>query len=319
MVNKKTAIFICLLIICLVILTSRVTSSPQHQNRMRTGTYNLELRSQGYKWKYSVQIPPQYNPQKPIPLVLILHGFGGTGDFYLDHAGWKDKANSAGFIAVAPNGLPAQPLLPRKTRVWNTGELDPGSYRSKIDDVQFFVTLLDTLESNFNIDRQRIYITGHSNGGSMAFLLGARLSERLAAIAPVASPLFVKNPQLTRPVSTLYIIGKSDPIVPFSGGETRLPWGQIRKTFPVMEYLEIWAKANGCSSNPRSLPSQPSVEVISYNPCRNNRKFLAYFIQGQGHAWPGSPSVLSNTITGPDTNNLNATDVIWDFFKQQTR
>jgi polyhydroxybutyrate depolymerase len=319
MLNKISKSGAAIFLLVLLFMIFPRTASQPSPNKMKPGTYELNLNSQGHKWQYVLHVPPQYNPRKPTPLVLILHGFGGNGRAVLNLDGWKNKANVSGFIAVAPNGLPAQPLLPKKTRVWNTGGIPPSNPRSKIDDVKFFSTLLDNLESNLNIDKKRIYVTGHSNGGSLTFLLGAKLSNRLTAIAPVSGPLLLKNPQLTRPIPTLYIIGKSDPIVPFAGGETELPWGVKRNTPPVMTFLANWAMAMGCRPQPQSLKSNNNFEVISYNGCEKNSKFIAYFINGQGHAWPGGHSELPTSVTGPSTNKLNATEVIWDFFQQQTR
>jgi polyhydroxybutyrate depolymerase len=319
MINKYLKNILAATFLLLLFMALRIRIGPQaSQSFMKPGTHHLELRSQGHKWQYVVYIPRQYDSTQATPLVLILHGFGGTGQFYLDRAGWRAKADEAGFIAVAPNGLPARPQLPKRTRVWNTGDLAPNNPRSNIDDVRFLRSLLDELQDRLKIDEHRIYVTGHSNGGAMTFLLGIELSERLTAIAPVATPFEFKNRNPVRPIPTLYIIGTKDPLVPFAGGETELPWGQRRRTLPVRNFLQDWAKVLGCASSPQPLENNDVFEVVRYNSCKRNVKFMAYFIKGQGHAWPGGQSASPEWVVGPSINQFKATDVIWDFFREQT-
>lgn len=288
------------------------------EDKLTPGRHAIVVHAASWDWTASVHVPKTYNPAKPTPVVLILHGAGGNGRHYLDQDGWARKAEEAGFIAVAPDGLPAQPRLTpnfvSNPRVWNSGQLLPRSPRSLIDDVTFCGALLDEIERLANVDKDRVYLSGHSNGAGMAFRLGAELSERFAAIAPVASQCWVPRPRPKRPLPTLFIIGTADPLVPFHGGESTLPWGGKRYTPPVEDSLKQWARAIGCAGEPVPVTTTNHVRVIEYRPQASGALLRACFIEDHGHAWPGSRQLQRTRLMGRNTSPLHATDVIWDFF-----
>jgi len=289
---------------------------------VKPGTYQQVLEAKGLRWRYDLHIPAQYNPNTRIPLIITLHGNRGNGRYYLNKAFWKEKANEAGFIVVAPYGQPVVPWMPRKSRVWNAS-LRPSNPRSQIDDVQFFRVLLNKLQSSLNIDSNRIYVVGHSNGGEMAFLLGRELSKQLTAIAAVGSiprtgSSFLK-PISTPPISTLYITGTQDPLVPLAGGKVLLPSGQERNIPPLMKFLGYWANAMDCQPNPQVVESSSDFQKMIYNNCGNKVNYVVYLIENQGHSWPGGKHQLPVEKFGPNNPSFKATDVIWDFLKQQER
>jgi polyhydroxybutyrate depolymerase len=252
----------------------------------------------------------------------VLHGGGGSGETYLDRAGWGAKANEAGFLAVAPDALPAMPRFApnflTNPRLWNTGQLKPQSPRSRIDDRAFFQSLLDDVARRWDIDPDRIYLTGHSNGAGMTFRLGAEMSERFAALAPVASHVWIDNPQPKHPRPTLYLIGTEDPLVPLAGGETTLPWGK-RTTPPVSQTLQRWARAIGCDPEGKLRSDENGVKIVDYGPGRRGATLTAYFLSGHGHGWPGGSDVLPERLIGPSATSIKATDLIWEFFRDKTR
>jgi polyhydroxybutyrate depolymerase len=257
-----------------------------------------------------------------MPLVLILHGAGGQGKIYLEKAGWADKAEMEGFIAAAPDGLPAKPGQPihflRNPRLWNSGQLRDALPRSKIDDRKFFLALIAELHERLSIDPERTYVAGHSNGAGMTFRLGAELSEHFAAIAPVSGLCWLKNPMPARPLPTLFMIGTADPLLPLPGGDSNLPWGR-RSTPPVEESLAVWAKALGCPPDPKTILEAEGVKVQDYGPGSGGVAMKVYFLEGHGHGWPGGSQNLPEQLTGPNTAKIKATDVIWEFFRNQAR
>ena len=177
-----------------------------------------------------VHVPNGYRSGNP--LVVVLHGAGGSGELMLDRHGWRAKADAEGFLVVAPDGLPASPdAVPSflaNPRLWNSGQLNRWAPRNGPDDVRFVADLLETLRDQFAHDERRVYVTGHSNGASMTFRLGAELSDRLAGLAPVAGLIAVRDARPARVLPTLYIIGTRDPFQPLDGGEVKLPWGRRR-------------------------------------------------------------------------------------------
>jgi polyhydroxybutyrate depolymerase len=312
----------CLLLILLLLASQAGRAVADDKPRLGSGTHDFTLKAAGHEWHYHVHIPPKYDAAKPMPLVLILHGAGGNGIGYLTRAGWAKKADAAGFIAVAPDGLPMRPgqeaNFLNNPHLWQSGQLAATSPRGKIDDVTFFKALLDDVGRRVNVDTDRVYATGHSNGGGMTFRLGAELPERFAALAVVASLPWIKDPTPSRPLPTLFIIGTEDPLVPLKGGESTTPWGK-RTTLPVAEGLAKWAKALGCPEEPKTVRDKDGVKVVEYGPGKDDVKLTAYYITGQGHGWPGGQELLPARLIGPRSDKVNAADLIWEFFEHHPR
>jgi polyhydroxybutyrate depolymerase len=279
----------------------------------------VTLRSGGFAREVSVHVPPAIAAGKPLPLVLGLHGAGGSGDHFLTDDGWDAMADAKGFIVAAPDGLPARPRMPAdfvtNPRLWNSGQLSPASPRATIDDVAFVEELIDFLERRLPVDDRRVYVTGHSNGGGMTFRLAAGLSNRVTAIATVAGQVAIEHPRVARPMPTLYIIGAKDPLMPENGGDAPTTWG-ARQTLPVPEYLGRWAAALGCSRTAESLSDRDGVRTSVYRAATSGGASLTVVrIEGHGHAWPGARvNRLGEKVLGPIANKLDATDAIWRFF-----
>lgn len=285
------------------------------------GTQEFSLESGGHTRTVHLHVPRSYDPSRPPPLVIVLHGGGGGGKRYLTDNGWTAKADAEGFVAVAPDGLPARPTaaadFKSNPRLWNSGQLRSFSPRARIDDVAFMSALLDDLAKRTPYDARRVYVTGHSNGGGMTFRLAAELSGRLTAIATVAGEVTVKDPKPAKPLPTLYIYGTRDPLLPIGGGERKTPWG-TSTTRPVAEFLAVWAKGLGCAAEPKPVSEKDGVRTVEYPPGQPGGPSLtAIYIDGHGHAYPGGKeSGLPENVLGPNLKKLNATDVIWDFFRK---
>ena len=283
------------------------------------GQYLEEVKVDGYTRSAYVHVPKGYRVGTRPPLVLVLHGAGGSGRVMLDRDGWVAKADREGFIAVAPNGLPAlprqEPNFLNNPPLWNSGQLRARSPRARIDDVAFIEKLLDDLKKKVPYDPKRVYCVGHSNGAGMTYRLANELSERLAAIAVVAGEVAIAQPHPKVPMPTLAIFGKQDKVFPFNGGKSQLPWGS-RTTKPVATYLAAWAKGLGCKTTPKTLSKKDGIERLEYPSETQGPALSVIYIDGHGHYWPGSPGRLPKQLVGPVSQKLNATDEIWTFFEK---
>lgn len=285
----------------------------------RPGTFLVEHESGGLKRIAVVHVPKGYQPEKPPPLVLLLHGAGGNGDDALRRYGWVKKADEEGFIVVAPTGLPARPRLASSPRtnpnVWNSGQLNPRGPRAAIDDVAYTRQLLDDLKERTPYDPNRVFVAGHSNGGAMAYMLAANISERFQAVATVAGLISVDDPKPTRPLPTLYIVGTSDPLMPLEGGEVALPWS-TRTNPPLRQPLEKWAAAIGCRTEPQTESDTDEIERVVYPSKGDGPTLTVLYLKGHGHLWPGAKVHPLARAAGPNVTKLNATDEIWNFFQK---
>ena len=286
------------------------------------GLFEIETDSNGYMRSALVHIPKNYNAQTPPPLVIAMHGAGGGAESILTHDNWAKLADEKGFIVVAPNGLPARPRLPSNflanPQLWNSGQLREGSPRSQIDDVAYIRLLLDDLAKKVPYDKNRVFATGHSNGGGMTFRLGAEMADRLTAIGTVAGMVAVDDPSPAKALPTLFIFGTEDPLLPMEGGESTLPWG-TRTTPPVNDLLAKWAKAIACEDQPTTIADDDAIKKVRYRSKKNGPELTILYLKGHGHQWPSANRNLPSRLIGPNTSKLDATAELWKFFENSTK
>jgi polyhydroxybutyrate depolymerase len=265
---------------------------------------NGKIVSSGEQRRYLLFVPATYDPAKPTPLVISLHGFVEWPAHQMEISHWNELAQEYGFLVVYPEGTG----LPRRWRAggWAAASGDP------LVDVRFISDLIDELGRKYNIDRSRIYANGLSNGGGMSFLLGCALSDRIAAIGGVAGaylyPLGECRP--SRPVPMIAFHGTADPIVPYRGG----PSSGTEARLPVIpEWIAARAGLNGCDQTPTALPSSGEASGLRYSGCDQGAEVDFYTIAGGGHSWPGGDP-LPEWIVGHTSQDIDATWVMWEFF-----
>jgi polyhydroxybutyrate depolymerase len=278
----------------------------------------LAVRAGSTTRPYILHAPPGTNA--PMPLVMMLHGAGGSASGTAEHYGWKQLADARGFIAVFPEGLPFDPTRPadfkRNPNVWDdySGRMDMGK---RPDDVGYIRAILDDVATRCAVDRNRIYLTGFSNGASMTFRLAIELSDRLAAVAPVSGHCWHKDITLKRPVPMMFIVGTADPLNPINGGLGVNPWGPRTAKPPYADSVAAWRQAIGAADAPTSTQSDDGATTTTYTG-RNGCPLIYITIDEQGHEWPGARRVLPRTLTGDNRATPDATALIWNFFKDQT-
>ncbi|HKB02401.1 MAG TPA: PHB depolymerase family esterase [Gemmataceae bacterium] len=238
-----------------------------------------------------MHVPPVAGP---MPLVVMLHGAGGSAEFAVEETGWSRLAEQEGFAVAYPEGLPVRADQVPKF-LTNPQEWTDGSGRGGADDAGFLLAVLEDARSRVPIVPGRVYLTGFSNGAGMAFRFAAEQADRVAAIAPVAGHLWVADPKPSRPVPTIYMVGDADPLVPLAGGTARTPWGKLGNRPAVADSLERWSRAIG---------SPPGSD-----------RFPVRVIPGHGHHWPGGKALMGERLGGPASNEVDATAEIWRFFQ----
>jgi polyhydroxybutyrate depolymerase len=326
--NQRTTYkFIKYLVLCFITTGCFASAQNSESNRLGPGLHKLTLTVENLKRTYVVHVPSNNNPETPTPLVIMLHGGGGTARAAIWQTGWTEKADEVGFLAVFPNAMARDPSqrssFSSNPQLWNDGSNRFYPDQKKIDDIHFIAALLDDLSTRFVIDKRRVFVTGFSNGASMSFLVGAQLSDRVAAIAPVAGACWIEPTRLERPVSMLYITGNADPLNLIEGGVPKLATGfsdkvRAKPKPPVRESIMKWAKALECSTTPTSISDVNGVRSETYGFCNNNAEVLYIVVEGLGHTWAGGRSLLPERWVGRTSNKINATDIIWDFFLVQT-
>jgi len=285
----------------------------------------------GGRRRSAVLYVPAAAPGGPLPLVLTLHGSGSGAAEQMTLSGLEALADRRGIAVVAPEGA----IRVAAGFAWNVPHIAgvPG-LRVEVDqapdDERFLLDLVDALASAGIADPERVYATGLSGGGRMVCQLAADHPDRLAGIAPVAglragaplgsNPLIV-DPATFRPATGVPVIafhGTQDPVNPFDGGGAPY-WG-----YPVLTALERWAEANGCAPEPVEEHLTEHVSSLAYAPAgadgggagrgTGRTRAVLYVVEGGGHTWPGSRYPFPAEL-GPVTGEIDATDVIWEFFE----
>jgi polyhydroxybutyrate depolymerase len=268
--------------------------------------------------------PNAPDTSRALPLVVMLHGMGGTGAHAVRETGWSDKAAKEGFwVAYADASRPdaTRPANIRKNPpAWNDGSGRFHAGQQQVDDTGFVRALINRISANHAIDARRIYVTGFSNGASMTFKVGHELADVVAAIAPVSGASWLNPLQPARGVSLLYITGTADPLNPLEGGFPKLANSDKeqggRAKAPVQEMILQWATALKCQTTGVADATSNGVRTRLYAGCRDGAEMMFITVEGMGHVWAGSDVVLPKFVVGKTTNKLNATDMIWDFFKR---
>lgn len=264
---------------------------------------------------YLVHVPPSYDGSKPFPVVLAFHGGLSRAKSMIQLSGLNEKADGAGFIAVYPNGTSQRGRL----LVWNAGNCCGYAMRHNVDDVGFVRALLDDLAEAANIDPKRVYATGYSNGAMMSYRLASEMSDRIAAIAPVAGPMGTAKCKPQRPVPVIHLHGTNDRMAPFEGGV--VSFGLVRVNFYSVEHsIRAWVKANECPEKP-VVAEEPdkaedgmTVQRRTYGPGEHGAEVVLVIVKGGGHTWPGrNPRQRAH---GASTKDISATDLIWEFFQK---
>lgn len=280
----------------------------------------------GLERTYLLHVPPQYDRAKPVPLVLMLHGFGGTPANAVRETGWSAKADREGFIVVYPQATrpdeKAAPNLRTNGSAWNDGSGRFHSSERNIDDVAFIRALIERTQKEFSIDDKRVFVTGFSNGGSMTFRIGNKLADIVSAIAPVASASWADTLTPVRKISMLYITGTKDPLNPLEGGVPRLAFkkqsddGKSKRS--VDTQIMQWVNALGLPSTPRADETVNGVRRQNFGAANSTPQIEYITVDGLGHVWAGGQNLLPEFMVGKPTDKLNATDTIWMFFSKHS-
>ena len=283
------------------------------------GNYTRTVQADGRDRSYLVHIPNKYDAKHPTPVVLILHGAWTNGPITALYSGLNGTADDNNFIAVYPNGTG----LGDTALFWNCGRGNrlPLGGRSPPDDVAYIGKVVDDLGTVANVDPKRIYATGISNGGMMCHRLAAEMSDRIAAIAPIAGTLCLDDIHTKRPVPVLHFHGTADKLVLYDGGKNAAR--ELLNCKSVEETVSTWVKLDGCSDKPKveDLPHKDgdptTVKRFTYGPGKDGSEVILVQINGGGHNWPGRPILPGiDSLLGPITHDISANDMIWDFFQK---
>lgn len=263
------------------------------------------------------------------PMVIVLHGGGGTAKKFAEAkneaTSFSHLADTADFLAVYPQGI---------DKNWNDGRdvAHIPAHATGVDDVGFISALIDRMVAMQNVDPARVYVTGPSNGGFMSNRLACDLSDKIAAVGIVIATMqenVLPKCKPSHPVSVLIMNGTEDPLVPFDGGSVRVgKRGKSRgEVLSTAQTFDFWLAQAGYKGKGEDIPLTALPDV---DPDDKTRVYLQqykgdaaevrlYTIQGGGHTWPGARDTALRVVVSATSQDINATQTIWDFFKNKKR
>ena len=275
----------------------------------------LSARPEGGRWAY-LGVPPQAGDQRPLPLVVDLHGYSEGADVHLQFSKMEDLGRAKGFLVLTPNGSGAVPF-------WNSfGQPAP-------DDVAYLTGLVDQVADSQCVDLNRVFVDGMSNGAFMTSLLACERPKVFAAAVMVAGLQFPDGCAQGAPVPVMAMHGTDDDYVRYEGG-----FGDGVRTLgidPAMastagrnlsvpDAAEAWARRNRCTGGqtPEAHKVASDVELMEWTGCA--APVEVYVVRGGGHSWPGSAFAANlSDVVGRTTMSVDATELAWKFFEAHPR
>lgn len=310
----------------LALVLVALCAGPAHA-ALAPGDHRVTLQHGGRQRGYIVHVPPAARDGRPLPVVLNFHGGGGNAQSQQKYSRMDVLADTEGFIAVYPNG---SGRMSDRLLTWNAGTCCAYSVINRVDDVGFTLALLDDLETRVPVDRRRVYATGLSNGGMMAWRLAVEASDRIAAVAPVAGARVLQRGAPARPVPVMHFHSVDDPRALYAGG--------LGPPFPMTNWkvfhsaveptIREWAAIIGCPAEPRvtaELVGQAGSKEAGHTatryvwaPCREGTEVVLWKFTGTGHVWPGGIRDSLVRLLGPSTALVDANLEMWRFFQRFT-
>jgi polyhydroxybutyrate depolymerase len=291
---------------CKLLGQSNITDSIVHQT---------------YQRKFMVHFPPNFNTTTQRPLVLNLHGGSGNMVNAQGFSMLNPVSDQNNFIVAWPQGYGiASPGFS-----WADGR-NTSADQAGIDDIGFIDKLIDTLITRYNVDTNKIYICGFSNGGFMVQRLACQLSDRFAAMASLGSSMdtvLYQNCNPSKPIPMAFFNGTADPAMPYGGGPMQNP--QVIPVVPVDTTVQFWVTHNNCQTAspvfnfPDTFTTDNSTaELYTFTNCDCNADVKFYKLINGGHTWPGVYVASQASVLGNTNRDINASVELWNFFNAHT-
>ena len=257
----------------------------------------------GINREFIMYIPANYSGNEAVPLLFNFHGYTSNATQQMWYGDFRPIADTAGFIIVHPEGT----LDSNGQTHFNVGWLT-----SSVDDVGFTLAMIESLSNTYNIDQDRIYSTGMSNGGFMSFHLACELSDRIAAVGSVTGSMTLgslPNCNPTHQIPVIQIHGTADGTVTYTG---------TAFSEPVTTVVDFWANFNNCDSTPQTenVPDiatndGTTVEKFTYSNGDNCAEVIHYKVSNGSHTWAGTPFPTAGT-----NYDIDASLEVWKFVSQ---
>ena len=259
-----------------------------------SGTTSFTMEHDGVTRRYVLHVPSSLDRATPVPLLIELHGGGGSGETIDSITGFYAIADREGFVVAAPSAAGTN---------WNDGRVFMQGETGGADDVGYLAAMIDRIRTQVEIDPGRVYVVGLSNGAIMTGRLACQLPQRIAAVAQVAGTAAVVVAASCRPGRALPILemhGSADSVVPYEGGTVAPQLGGRGQVVGVEDWASLWVANNSTSPQPQTWTAG-TLSIRTWHGSSPQSDIVFYRIEGGGHTWP------------PAMQGLAASETIWRF------
>ena len=277
---------ILLFTILLSILSSCKKDDNKNPEECYSNTNAQTIVHDGLNREYVLYIPNSYDGTSSVPLMLNFHGFGGSASDYMQEADMRSLAEADTFILIYPQGSCLDGLSH-----WNACPLGVDN-KSNADDFGFVESMINEISSQYNVDMERIYAAGYSNGGMMAYGLANYKSDLIAAVASVSGAMLDCTGPTSHPMPVIHLHGTTDGVLPYNGSSD---WNSAQST------LDHWINFNNTVLTP-TVTSDNNIEHYVYDQGDSLVSVEHYKYIGGDHVW------FSATFQGQNTSQL-----VWNF------
>jgi polyhydroxybutyrate depolymerase len=233
---------------CAFVACSSSKSSPSNDAGSSAVSGDWDPNPFGGDRPVQLYVPTSYHAGTPMPLVILLHGYGASGDLQELLFHFREQAEARGFLYAHPDGT----IDKMGKRFWNATDGCCNLYGSTVDDSSYLSNLVTEIEGRYGVDKKRIYFAGHSNGAFMSHRMACEHADTIAAIVALAGSNWIDKTKCnpSAPVAVLQVHGDADDEIPYNGTST-IPSAKTS--------VEDWAGYDGCSLTPDT--SSPPMDL----------------------------------------------------------
>jgi len=259
---------------------------------------------------YRIHVPASVGDE-PVPLLVALHGGGGSASQFAGENGLEALADEEGFVVVHPEGISQRV---ERLHTWNAGNCCGAATEQDVDDVAFIRAVVDEVAAAHPIDPDRVFAIGHSNGGMMAYRLACEAADVFAAVGLQAGALGVDTCEPAAPVSLIHVHGTADTNVPLEGGVGSGVAGVAFR--PTLESLDAVGSPQGCDDVPVEAvdADNPALSTSTWS-CPDGVEVRLTLVADEAHGWFGGGR--ADRRDGPAS--VDSSLLIWDFLQQHPR
>ncbi len=299
-------------------------------------TYQDTISIDGMNRTFQCHLPVGYRSLKNMPVVLCFHGLQLNGSLMMFISNFNPVSDRNGFVVVYGDGI---------GKAWDDGRGGRG-----VDDIAYVCKVIDKVASTVSVDKRRVYACGISNGGYFSQLLACAIPDRLAAIGVVGSTLTqqaANHCHSDRSMPIMFFLGTKDPLIAWGSAGAGTASGELNELvdlvgaskyggvesalarygglIPVPEVIDFWTAHNHCSSSNPHTTDMPDIDPKDGTRVKREAwgstgsEVVLYRIEGGGHTWPGGFPYASSGFAGKISQDVNASETLWQFFKTHSR